>query len=73
MPDAAHEQYMVMSSVPDGDLAKKIPMMRLMESKTELGAYLSDGFSLKKGRKSETCLSGRTVIPLTTRLLLPGR
>ena len=51
MPDAAHEQYMVMSSVPDGDLAKKIPMMRLMESKAELGAYLSDGFSLKKGEK----------------------
>lgn len=51
MPDAAHEQYMVMSSVPDGDLAKKIPMMRLMESKAELGAYLADGFSLKKGEK----------------------
>ena len=61
MPDAAHEQYMVMSSVPDGDLAKKIPMMRLMESKAELGAYLSDGFSLKKGEKNRkpVSLAGR--------------
>ena len=62
-----------MSSVPDGDLAKKIPMMRLMESKTELGAYLSDGFSLKKGEKIGNLSLWRTVIPLTTRLLLPGR
>ncbi len=49
----AHEQYMVMSSVLDGRLAQEIPWMKLVTSREELGAYLADRFSLKKGEKME--------------------
>ena len=53
-PDNVHEQYMVMSSVLDGKLAQEIPLMKLVASKKELGTYLADRFSLKKGERIES-------------------
>lgn len=61
MPDAAHEQYMVMSSVPDGDLAKKIPMMRLMESKARARRVSVGRFQFEKRgeNRKPVSLAGR--------------
>ncbi len=51
MSDGAHEQYMVMCSALDGELAKTVPMVKLVDSREQLGAYLADGFSLKPGER----------------------